>query len=137
MPTEDHFAAAYRHASDSHELHVGSRPDNAAYLAGYVFECGLKVLIESSPHHPGPMPWIHDLDSLETLALAATLAEADAEHTFPQEAISAARGTGWDVDWRYVPDGTVPTAAVSVLVAAAQEMRDALTLAVMDGRVSP
>lgn len=137
MPVEDFVAAAYRHADDAEALLRDERADNAAYLAGYAFECGLKVLVRASPHYTGTMPWIHDLVSLETLALAATLAQADAEQSFPQEAITTARSTGWDVAWRYVPDGSVPSTDVTALVAAAQDMRDALSVAVMDGRVRP
>ncbi len=137
MPVEDHFAAAFRHAEDAGRLLAAGRSDNAAYLAGYVCECGLKVLVEQSVHYNATMPWIHDLRSLETLALAATLTEVDGRHDFPQAAISVARACGWQVGWRYVPDATVPMAVVRDLVAAATTMRDALTLAVLDGRVRP
>ncbi|MGI8730044.1 MAG: hypothetical protein ACR2LK_08670 [Solirubrobacteraceae bacterium] len=137
MPAEDHFAASFRHAEDSTRLLAAGRPDNAAYLAGYVFESGLKLLIEQSAHHPGQALRIHDLRSLETLALVATLTEVDAEHGFPQAAISTARSSGWDVAWRYAADGEVSLSAVHSLVAAAAAMRHALAVAVLEGRVRP
>lgn len=135
MLAQDHLAAAFRHAEDAERLLDAGRTDNAAYLAGYVFECGLKVLVVESPYYTGDMPWIHDLRSLETLALAATLTEVDAEHRFPHVAIGIARKSGWAVSWRYVPDGTVSDVDALALVAAATTMRDSLSCAVLDGRI--
>lgn len=135
MLAQDNFAATYRHAADARRLLAAGRSDNAAYLSGYVFECGLKVLVEDSPHYAGTMPWIHDLRSLETLALAATLAEVDARYDFPQTAITTARASAWDVGWRYAPDGTEPAVDAQQLVCAAEAMRAAVSLAVLDGRV--
>lgn len=137
MVVQDHLASAFRHADDAARLLASDRSDNAAYLAGYVIECGLKQLIESSPHYHGKVPWIHDLLSLEVLALAATLAQADAVHSFPQAAIDTARSLRWKVAWRYVPDGHVPTSDAGDIVAAASTMRDALSFAIIDGRITP
>lgn len=137
MPSEDRFASAYRHAEDATRLLAAGRSDNAAYLAGYVFECGLKVLVEQSPHYTGKMPWIHDLLSLEMLALAATLTEVDARHDFPHCAIKIGRTSGWEAAWRYMADGTVPPVDAQDLVGAARTMRHAMSLAVLDGHVKP
>lgn len=137
MVVQDHLASAFRHADDAARLLASDRSDNAAYLAGYVIECGLKQLIESSPQYPGKVPWIHDLRSLEVLALVATLAQTDAVHSFPQAAINTARRLRWEVAWRYAPDGHVPRSDAEDIVDAASTMRHALCIAIIDGRITP
>jgi len=136
MASEDYFAATVRHADDAGWLLSEGRPDNAAYLAGYTVECGLKVLIEAyAPELK--KPWIHDLDKLELLALVATVGHVDVDRIFPSMEVAQVRDAGWDVSWRYVADGTVPEPDVEVVVRAAERfVAKTICGAVLDGRVT-
>lgn len=131
----DHFlAAAFRHERDARHLESEGRIDNAAYLAGYTIECGLKALVEAVGHGT---PKTHDLHRLEAVALLATLGGADRHRDFPAESVETARQTGWGPDWRYHADGSVPPAIARDLVAAAGSVvTDTLALAILDGRVA-
>lgn len=81
MATEDFFSSALRHFEDSSTLYALGRVDEAAYLAGYVIECGLKKLLEvhrgTDARGDG-----HDLRGMtaQALALAALLAPASARY---------------------------------------------------------
>ena len=43
---DDYPDAARKHLEDAKVLLAGSRPDGAAYLAGYVVECALKTVVQ-------------------------------------------------------------------------------------------
>ncbi len=135
MASEDYLAATLRHADDATRLLAANRPDNAAYLAGYTVECGLKVLVEA--YAPGlKQPWIHDLDKLELLALVATVAHVDVDRIFPSEEVAQVRQAGWEVAWRYVPDGTVPLTDAETMVRAAERIvGKTICGAILDGKV--
>lgn len=135
MPVDDYLSAAFRHARDAGHLLVHGRPDNAAYLAGYTIECGLKILVDA--YAPGLVNFsVHELDTLELVALVATIAHVDANRIFPTQPVAAARGCGWTVGWRYSADDTVSAGDAAIMVAAAQRMiSDTICGAALDGRV--
>lgn len=79
--TDDYRAAFYRHWDSSALLAQEAQGESgstalrywqeAAYLAGYIVECGTKMMIEEA----GGNPWGHDLGALknQALAVASTL----------------------------------------------------------------
>ncbi|MCD6327601.1 HEPN domain-containing protein, partial [bacterium] len=73
---DDFASATARHYCDSQLLLAEQRFDNAAYLAGYAVECGLKALIM----HGGGQPraYSHELSTLggKALDLAVLLSPA-------------------------------------------------------------
>jgi HEPN domain-containing protein len=64
---EDFLSASVRHYNDSKYLHDKGRFDNAAYLAGYVVECGLKAILQVYGH--GAKTYKHDIAALHGPAL--------------------------------------------------------------------
>ena len=70
---DDYPDAARKHLEDAKVLLAGSRPDGAAYLAGYVVECALKTVVQLAT---GRSSHRHDLtgfcDQLDVLAAQAS-----------------------------------------------------------------
>jgi len=109
---DDHPEAAQRHLDDALVLNRATRPDGAAYLAGYVVECSLKTLIlletgVTTAH--ARLPWRkgrdgHDLKVLAGQASsAAALAGAKTARYVGSTltGFSSAPIAGWDPELRY------------------------------------
>jgi HEPN domain-containing protein len=140
MATEDFFSSALRHFEDSSTLYALGRLDEAAYLAGYVIECGLKKLLEV---HGGADVRVrrygHDLRGMtaQALALAAILAPGSARYRIDEIAALVPAMSYWRPELRYWTTGEVgSTNARSMLDAATGVMRVVLVALVLDGNES-
>lgn len=98
---DDYRAAARRHLSDATVLKARQRYDGAAYLAGYVVECSLKMLIELET---GRVERVHDLAGLRD-ALSRLARRADAQTArFARPLADLLRNSAilaWDPQMRY------------------------------------
>src|SRR5450759_3389212 len=65
---EDYPDAAIKHCDDARSLLSASRPDGAAYLAGYAVECTLKTLVQVEERSTR-LVRDHNLTALSTEAL--------------------------------------------------------------------
>ncbi len=114
---------------------MSGRVANAAYLAGYAIECTLKVLIAGPGG--GSVPFSHDLEQLEVLALSATVKRADRHRCFPSEAVTTGRNHGWDPKWRYAAEGLISDVVAAELVDAARSAADGSLVGLrLDGEVT-
>lgn len=69
---DDHPDASGKHLMDARTLLSATRPDGAAYLAGYVVECALKSLVQVETGVAAPR--VHHLGTLSAAVNAACLA---------------------------------------------------------------
>jgi HEPN domain-containing protein len=70
---DDYPEAAEKHLLDAAVLQAASRPDGAAYHAGYVVECCLKTLLQAETRkRPPPIHGLRELNKfVNRLALSA------------------------------------------------------------------
>lgn len=135
MATEDFFSSALRHFEDSSTLYALGRVDEAAYLAGYVIECGLKKLLEV---HRGTdaRGYGHDLRGMtaQALALAALLAPASARYRVDEIPSLAPAMSYWSPELRYWTTGDVRSSDARLMLdAAIGVVRVVLIALVLDG----
>ena len=108
---DDHLEAARRHLDDALALHGATRPDGAAYLAGYVVECSLKTLLlyeMGATITSAPRPWSgrdgHDLKVLAGQASSAAALAGAKTARYMGSAVtgfSSAPIAGWSAELRY------------------------------------
>src|SRR6266511_2976341 len=100
MP-ENYVSAAARHLDDAQVLLNSQRYDNAAYLAGYVAECALKVLLISPA--PSPKAIGHDLPLLTTdvLNMLWVFAPALKRYALPSQPEVLELINNWNPEQRY------------------------------------
>jgi len=109
---EDYPDAAIKHCDDARHLLSASRPDGAAYLAGYAVECALKTLVQVEERSTRLLR-SHDLNdlSMEALRLAGQATNKTARY-LTNPALTTLRydnpPAGWKEYLRYYPVGTVP-----------------------------
>lgn len=135
MGTEDFFSSALRHFEDSSALYALGRVDEAAYLAGYVIECGLKKLLEIH-RGAGARGYGHDLRGMtaQGLALAALLAPASARYRVDGIPALAPAMSYWRPELRYWPTGDVSSSDARVMLDAATGVaRVVLVALLLDG----
>ncbi len=121
------ISAALKHLDDSDHLLSATRFDNAAYLSGYVVECGLKSLL-LAPGMPAAKQLGHDLRLMagNALHLAAALSPARKRYSIPSSRHMAALIQTWRADERYARKGTVDRNLAESRVQAAHEAASAL-----------
>ena len=134
---EDFASAAARHYCDSELLLAKQRLDNAAYLAGYAVECGLKALILHAGGHPRAA-YSHNLSALagKALELAVLLSPAMRRYYIDtiDEMLDASRD--WDPALRYAASGqTAPAKAKDLGRAARMSFERILIPMILDGRI--
>jgi hypothetical protein len=117
MMDEDYCSAALRHHRDATFLSEQGRLDNAAYLAGYVVECSLKLAIACG-ERLGGRSLGHDLPNIAgpALVLATVLApgiqryqvecEGDVDHVL----------RFWKPELRYTASGQVTQEELAKLI---------------------
>lgn len=131
----DAFAsAATRHWEDAQRLFQADRFDNAAYLAGYVVECSLKVLVQAGG--TDPKPWGHNLTALagEALRLACLIMPSIRRYTLPPSSDFEDLAQHWTPEMRYSITGMITrSTAQSWLRAAEQTYRAIIIETVLDG----
>ena len=138
MATEDFFSSAVRHFEDSLRLHAAGRSDEAAYLAGYVIECGLKKLLEVQ-RGKSARAYGHDLQGMigPGLALAALLSPASARYRVDMIPLLAQAMSYWRPELRYWTTGDVRIEAATLMLGVATGvMRDVLLALILDGNES-
>jgi len=115
----DYASAASRHLHDASLLLAGSRYDSAAYLSGYVAECGLKAVIEVAGQR---VPFVHDLAKLgrQYLVLAADLSLATRYYPVDLDPDLDLLADRWTIDLRYVATGTTAGPDACALLLAAE-----------------
>ena len=138
MAAEDFFSSAIRHYEDAVQLSALGRADEAAYLAGYVIECGLKKLLEVQ-RGGSSKAYGHDLRgmSAQGLSLAALLAPASIRYRVDKIPALSAAMDFWKPELRYWTTGDVKaTDAALMLSAATGVMREVLVPLILDGNES-
>jgi HEPN domain-containing protein len=138
MAAEDFFSSALRHFEDSAALHALGRIDEAAYLAGYVIECGLKKLLEV---HRGSSArgYGHDLRGMTTqaLALAALLSPASIRYRVDEIHALMPAMSYWRPELRYWTTGDIGAANATLMLDAATGVaRVVLAALILDGNES-
>lgn len=131
---ENFASAAARHLDDAQILLGEHRFDNAAYLAGYVAECALKVLLISPA--PSPKAVGHDLSVLTTDALRMLwlFAPAMKRYTVPQTADVLALIQQWNPEMRYGATGDISDLDANHWVSGATQLFNAVVAQlVLDG----
>lgn len=118
---DDYLSSALRHLVDCQTLEAQNRPHNAAYLAGYVIECGLKRVLEVYGH--SARAYGHDLSNLNgrALHLAALLSPGIARYRIDRLNLGAVIGL-WGPNMRYSTSGDVTPPIASALVHAARRV---------------
>lgn len=131
---EDYFSASLRHLRDSRSLHEPPGSDNAAYLAGYVIECGLKRLLELYDFAPRSLG--HDLQSLQgrALVLAALLAPGSTRYRVDGITELETASKEWSPEMRYWESGKLSEKSKERLMKVAAEIYEHLLIPmVLDG----
>jgi HEPN domain-containing protein len=135
MAVDSYVHAAFRHADDSRRLHRDGRYDNAVYLAGYVVETTLKAWLVAAT---GRAQYTHNLMTLETQALAATIVGVDIDARFPEAAVRTLVTAGWTEQSRYWSDGSRLEDESRAIQAAVSDVVDrTLVPLVLDGVLVP
>jgi len=116
-----------KHLDDSDHLLSTARFDNAAYLSGYVVECGLKSLL-LDPGMPAAKQLGHDLRLMSgnALHLAAALSPARKRYNIPSSPPVAALVRTWKPDERYARKGATDHLLAESRVQAAHEAANAM-----------
>jgi HEPN domain-containing protein len=123
---EDYPDAAIKHCDDARRLLSASRPDGAAYLAGYAVECALKTLVQVEERSTRLVRG-HNLNNLSTqaLGLAAQATNKTARY-LTNPALTTLRydnpPAGWKEYLRYYPVGTVPAPTAEQWVEEAERL---------------
>ena len=134
--SDDFGSAVSRHYYDAELLLTGRRFDNAAYLAGYAVECGLKALIL----HGGGQPkkYGHDLPTMasKALALAVLLSPAMRRYYIDVMDVMLRACKGWKPELRYSKTGDISHAKAKEFIQAARISFERLLIPmILDGRV--
>ena len=117
-----------KHCDDARHLLSASRPDGAAYLAGYAVECTLKTVIQVERGNIAPvLEWAHRLNDLSTQAmrLAALPTNKTAryfKHPPPTTLTYTNPPAGWKETLRYYPAGTIPSPTAQQWVEEAERL---------------
>lgn len=122
LVSEDYVSAATRHLADAELLSSGQRPDNAAYLGGYVIECVLKRVLEV--HGYAGRSFGHDARNMTTSALflATVLSPGLARYRIDRIPGLEAAVALWSPALRYSSTGSVLTGGANTVLAAAREL---------------
>ena len=138
MPTEDYFSSALRHYEDSRRLGrrlAAARSENAAYLGGYVIECGLKRVLELHGH--SARSYGHNLKVMhgKALALASLLAPGVLRYRIDGIPGIVEACAKWRPEMRYWKTGTLTTDQFESLEKARDEIfQRVLVPLILDGR---
>jgi len=126
LQNEDYLSASIRHYNDSGRLHKSGRIDNAAYLAGYVVECGFKAILQI--HGYGAKAYGHDITALhgKVLDLAALLSPGSSRYRTDLITDLNLNMTAWKPDMRYHRTGRVAQADVMKIMKAATNIFDSV-----------
>ena len=135
MANEHFISAARKHYNDAAVLHDAGRHDNCAYLSGYVVECALKGMIESSSTL-NPSRFGHDVSALSTKAalLAALLSSGRSFITIPASQDYHDLITRWRPEERYQAEHATPdTISNSRLIAAKEAIQELVVPMILNG----
>jgi len=130
---DDHPDASGKHLMDARALLGATRPDGAAYLAGYVVECALKSLLQVET---GTAPSIHPLVTLSGQVNAACLAAGarTAKYMTPDvQSVPTAAIAQWRETLRYRSPSMTCGAAQVWVDEASQIYSDTVAAMILDG----
>jgi len=119
---------------DAQRLLAAKRYDNSAYLAGYVAECALKVLLVAPA--PSPKAVGHDLSTLTTdsLLMLWVFAPAMQRYSLPGEPEASDLVRDWKPELRYSATGTFSDVeATRWVIGAGQLFQAFIAEPVLDG----
>lgn len=128
---------ALKHHEDVEGLFAAGRFDNAAYLAGYVIECGLKTLLLREGM-PAAKQLGHDLPLMtgNALSLAVQMAPAIRRYRVPDSADFQHIVAHWGPEERYEATGFMDRAKAESRLRAVRETFTALIVPqLLDGTV--
>lgn len=122
---EDFPEATARHLRDAGILLKVNRPDGAAYLAGYVVECGLKSLYLLENKDLLPKEWkIHGLADLASKVIAMTGSES-ATYLETVKSVAKMAIAEWNPSIRYRASGAVNAETAKAWLADAERVHNA------------
>ncbi len=130
-------SAARRPFEDAGLLLSNNSADNAGYLAGYVVECSLKLLLVQSAKLT-PKSLGHDLLALsgDALRLAVLIAPFVGRYAVPASADLEDMAEHWSPEIRYAPTGHIRREAAEKWLRAAEAMYESLVVTItLDGRI--
>jgi HEPN domain-containing protein len=139
MPDEKYLSAASKHLHDAELLVAAGRPDNAAYLSGYVAECALKGLLHAQHGFSG-RGFGHDLPALSRAAtsFAVALSPVVKRYIPPAGPDAASLLSAWAPDMRYQADQTIPEPTARMWLRAANSFhREIIVPMRLDGFTDP
>lgn len=139
MPDEKYLSAASKHLHDAELLLAADRPDNTAYLSGYVAECAMKGLL-GAQHGFSGSGFGHDLPALSRAAasLAVTLSPVAARYVLPTGPDEASLFSSWHPGLRYNADQTTPEPTARTWLRAANSFHREIILPLrLDGFIDP
>ncbi len=139
MADNKYLSAASKHLHDAELLLAAARPDNSAYLSGYVAECSMKGLLQAQ-HGLSGIGFRHDLPALSRAAasLAVTLSPVATRYVLPRGPDEAALFSTWQPGLRYQADQTIPEpTAQAWLRAAGSFHREIIVPLRLDGFTDP
>ena len=134
--SEEFASAAMRHHSDANFLGDDGRLDNSGYLAGYVVECSLKVLVECCQEGPRGLALGHDLTNLagRALTLAALLTPGVSRYDVTDDTDICHVLREWRSECRYGATGQTTVEEMKTRRRAAQVCIDRILLPlILDG----
>jgi HEPN domain-containing protein len=126
LQNEDFLSASVRHYNDSTHLYAKGRLDNAAYLAGYVVECGLKAVLQVYGH--GVRAYGHDIAALhgQALDLATVLSPGSSRYRPDRISSLACDMSAWKPEMRYHQTGMLTRADAERIMKAARDVFDSV-----------
>lgn len=132
--SHNYASAAMRHLDDARWLHNAGRYDTSAYLAGYVAECAVKILLRSK-HLQGKAVG-HDLHSLTTDVVSMLWVVAPSLCRYSLRATPELKDLvdKWSPEGRYNVTGTYDMPVSETWIAAANQVFDSIVVeAILDG----
>jgi len=126
LQNEDFLSASVRHYNDSTHLYAKGRLDNAAYLAGYVVECGLKAVLQVYGH--GVRAYGHNIAALHGPALDLAMVLSPGSSRYRSDRITSLGFdlAVWKPEMRYHRTGVLAQADAERIMKAAREAFDSV-----------
>jgi hypothetical protein len=130
--TTNYGQAALRHWNSSRALAADGHLQDAAYLAGYVGECGLKAVIVALGGTGDPKSYAHDLEALigDALATAALFTRGAGRYEALARPIAL---LNWSPEQRYEANRTDMASLQSICVQAGEVGTSLIFALALDG----
>lgn len=131
LQNEDYLSASIRHYNDSERLYDTGRLDNAAYLAGYVVECGLKAILQVYGH--SAKAYGHNITALHgpVLDLATLLSPGSSRYRSDRIQNLGRDMATWKPEMRYCRTGMMAQADAKKIMKAATDVFDSVVVKII------